>query len=38
MLIWGVWYPGNMPRLTVADQETVTEVVADLELKEDRGT
>ncbi|KAJ5416769.1 uncharacterized protein N7487_000319 [Penicillium crustosum] len=37
MLIWAIWYPGNMPKLTVADLETVTEVVADLELKEDRG-
>lgn len=37
MLIWAIWYPGNMPKLTVADQETVTEVVTDLELKEDRG-
>ncbi|KGO70835.1 RTA-like protein [Penicillium expansum] len=34
MLIWGIWHPGTLPRLTVSDQETVTEVAADLELKQ----
>lgn len=33
MVIWGIWYPGTLPRLIVRDQEIVTEVVADVELK-----
>lgn len=37
MLVWGIWYPGTISRLTVADEEIVTEVVTDLELKEDQG-
>ncbi|OQE12568.1 hypothetical protein PENVUL_c001G07951 [Penicillium vulpinum] len=34
MIIWGIWYPGMLPRLIVPDQEIVTEVVAGLEMKE----
>lgn len=37
MLVWGIWYPGTISRLTVADEEIVTEVVTDLELKENQG-
>lgn len=37
MLVWATWYPGTIPRIIVPDQEIVTEVMTDLELKEDRG-
>jgi hypothetical protein len=34
MVIWGIWYPGTLPGLIVPGQNTATEVVASLELKE----
>ncbi|OQD71275.1 hypothetical protein PENPOL_c001G03260 [Penicillium polonicum] len=37
MLVWGIWHPGTTPRITVPDQEIVTEVAVGLELKEDQG-
>ncbi|KAJ5507373.1 hypothetical protein N7527_009516 [Penicillium freii] len=37
MLVWGIWHPGTTPRITVPDREIVTEIAAELELKEDQG-
>ena len=31
-VIWGIWYPGTLPRLIVRNQEVVTEV-ASVEIK-----
>ncbi|CAI7625569.1 unnamed protein product [Penicillium glandicola] len=33
MVIWGIWHPGNLPKIIVRDQDVATEV-AGLELKE----
>ncbi|CAP96616.1 Pc21g17190 [Penicillium rubens Wisconsin 54-1255] len=33
MVIWGMWYPGTLPRLIVPNQEVVTEEVVGVELK-----
>ncbi|KAJ5853571.1 hypothetical protein N7534_006114 [Penicillium rubens] len=33
MVIWGMWYPGTLPRLMVPNEEVVTEEVVGVELK-----
>ncbi|KAJ6185553.1 hypothetical protein N7519_006854 [Penicillium mononematosum] len=33
MVIWGIWYPGTLPRHIVPNQEIATEEVAGVELK-----